>query len=722
MRLPASLIAWSLGVGPIFAAPLPPADWGIDAVLTRHVQDDANFQSYVTLLQDSSVRWVRERGVKDEPREQSRFQAINAAGLHVVSFAQALNVPTQNSENQLPEDLLAVYQASYRQAKDNAGQISAWELPGEPDVGYCRDLPERLTAFNKAMYLGLHDGAAAAGKPVIVLMGALALPPGPWFKRAESNGLLDYTDAYNFHFYGNAHELDGVIRAHRAAQHEAPRSRLGVELKLTGRPADRSLYTRQASGISFQVSRTRSLPMWITECGLNAMVSGDYFNADRRALQAEFTLSTARQALAAPDVAMFMPFILVHKGDPYAMVVAENVYPFPAWTEYSTFTRENPWPNRKLFEPASERASPVVLQWLPAEGTLSHKVAGAYRVRDGEAIHGEMRVYNFSGRDVVGCLDLHGRGTEGQQQGELNREGLNLNPEAGGRDREGGERTEPMRGASKRQGSPFIRDPSSAESLLRVPAGGMVTVPVVYTPKHASGYFRNVVTARFREETGRQSQIAFGVERVPVSGDFTLTPLALTRIPGETRAMPANKWNMEGTPIDAWRLFNGVSIEDLDPGELETGNLRPEDGGRSESSLKLAPSTVATRSATRFVKHGVRVDPLAPACAVAGLAGVPNGARFLRVSLDKPMNGNAFIRVDLGDVNGQRFTIWENVGMVYGQRSNEVWLALDDFHPWFWSNSVPGAWHVRRDQVCEIGLTFYFSSGESRVVTLEWAK
>lgn len=48
-------------------------------------------------------------------------------------------------------------------------------------------------------------------------MGALGMPPGPWLERAAANGLLEYTDAYNFHFYGHGADLAGVIAAHRAA-------------------------------------------------------------------------------------------------------------------------------------------------------------------------------------------------------------------------------------------------------------------------------------------------------------------------------------------------------------------------------------------------------------------------------------------------------------------------------------------------------------------------
>jgi hypothetical protein len=59
--------------------------------------------------------------------------------------------------------------------------------------------------------------------------------------------------------------------------------------------------------------------------------------------------------------------------------------------------------------------------------------------------------------------------------------------------------------------------------------------------------------------------------------------------------------------------------------------------------------------------------------------------------------------VDLIDEDGQRFSIWENLGMVYGETSRDVWLALEDFHPYFWSTTVPGKLFFRGDRVVFAG-------------------
>jgi len=123
----------------------------------------------------------------------------------------------------------------------------------------------------------------------------------------------------------------------------------------------------------------------------------------------------------------------------------------------------------------------------------------------------------------------------------------------------------------------------------------------------------------------------------------------------------------------------------------------------------------------RFSVGAATGDPLAPTYALAAVAGVPEGAQFLRVKLDRPMSNDAFLRVDLVDTDGQRFTIWENLGNVYGETSSEVWLGLADFHPYFWSKAVPGERRLRPEKVREVHLRVYLGKGGAMDVGLEWA-
>lgn len=375
--------------------------WGLDACLSRHVPGGA-FEPYTGLVGNSEISILRERDIgrriagidaatllrdlifrsatyENDPRPA--FRKLKAQSYAVGAFATLPNgVVAAQADNVLPEDLLAVYREGQILVRDFHGLVDAWEMVGEPDLGHCRDLPDRVAAYQKALYLGIRHGAEAIArrdpKPQssaigpLVLMGALGCPPGPWLERAARNGLLDYTDAYNFHFYGHAEDLTEEMAGHRAFA------------RRWGRPG---------------------IPLWITECGINAVTPDDFLNPQRRQLQAEFTVATARQALATDDVAVFMPFILVHDKDPYAMTLSAD-RPLPAWEAYAQFTKENPWPSRTVAMPPRD-PNPIVVQWLPDnETTIPHKVSGTYRFKGDQPIKGELRIYNFSDRAIHGKL------------------------------------------------------------------------------------------------------------------------------------------------------------------------------------------------------------------------------------------------------------------------------------------------------------------------------
>jgi hypothetical protein len=358
------------------AAASPVAGWGIDACLTTHVTP-VEVPGYISLLRGSGVSWLRERELATEgvpgpgtPAHRERFRALKAAGFRVAAFA-SLPAPQQGKSGAPHEDdLRLVYQHAKTLATTSADLVDAWEMVGEPDLGFYLELPDRLAAYQKALYLGLKAGAAerAAGEPrPLVLMGALGMPPSPWLQRAARNDLLAYTDALNFHYYGHAEHFAGVIRAFRAA--------------LAG-----------FAGAGYAPER---LPFWVTECGIDAVKPEDFLGAERRQIQADFVRRTAEAARAAPEVAVFMPFIFVHQRDPYAMTVDGK--PLPAWAEYAELTRQTAWPVDRPLAREPHQPSPLVVQWLPDETTTRpQKVAGTYRFVGDSAITGRLKVYNFA--------------------------------------------------------------------------------------------------------------------------------------------------------------------------------------------------------------------------------------------------------------------------------------------------------------------------------------
>ncbi len=360
--------------------------WGVDAIVSGHLQAEQR-PMFVDRLRATGIHYLRERNHGDsrDPAiwrtgEFATYRDLRDEGFGVVAFATLPGRPVGVSPpNRLHEDLLEVYRTSRELGRRTRGLVAAWELPNEPDVFFIPDLPDRFAAYSKALYLGLRDGAAHAGgehEPA-VLMGALGLFPGPWLERAAANGLYDYTDALNVHFYGHARDFGDSLRAHQAF-------------------ARKHVVDRE-------------LPLWVTECGIHSVPNDDVEEARGREIQREFTVETAAAALEA-GVAVFMPFVMIWERQPFWSLIRGNGDPYPAWDAYRRFTLDHPLPTA----PAVARPvapNRIVVQWLPNNATtIPDKVSGTYwfrgNGRDVEPILGRWLVYNLSASAVAGGLRL----------------------------------------------------------------------------------------------------------------------------------------------------------------------------------------------------------------------------------------------------------------------------------------------------------------------------
>jgi hypothetical protein len=616
------------------------AAWGIDACLSRHVPEEA-WPAYLELLRASGVRTLRERDIGTREADGSyrndvrpAYRRLQEAGHRVVAFA-GTQVPVQQIGNALPEDLRSVFAQAKLLGRDFAGLVDAWEMVGEPDVGYCPDLPDRAVAYQKALYLGIKAGArearwarggedSGADRAPWVLMGAVALPPGPWLERAVRNGMLDYTDAYNFHFYGHADDLTGVVRAHArvAGRHGGMASGPGFH---------------KSPGLWRQRPQVAELPLWITECGLNAATPRDFSNPERRRLQAEFTVRTAQVAWEEERVALFMPFILAHEGDAHAMTLAGGG-PLPAWSAYAEFTRSHPWPSRPLADPPAA-PNPIVMQWMPDNRTTrAHKVSGSYRFLGEADMVGELRVYNFSERTVTGRL------------------------------------TESV-----------LQRISSGQRLpkeIEVAAGGMVTLPMSFRRTASRGYLREDWSATFTERGGRSTAVSFALEAEPAVEDFVVRPWPIGSLSGTAPIHPFDPRQDKVSSVSGrWRGVNGVHVEEL-----------------AEDMIRVMSPQLAR-------------DPLRARLAVARVGPLPTEG-FLRLQLDQPMGQEFAVCVDLVDRQGQRFSIWENMGVSYfTPKATDVWLSLRDFQIYFWGRCSAQP-VVRAQDVEELQFRFYGNKGD----------
>jgi hypothetical protein len=740
----------------------------VDACLTAHV-DSAARAAYLPQLRAAGITIVRERGPNPAMAE------LRAAGFRVVSFLGLGPLPDPQAGDALPNDLLDVYAAAKAMQQTHGRNVDVWEMVNEPDVGYCRDLPDRVAAFQKAVYLGIKsegesesesDRRAEKGQrrnaegekrnaksdlvPVssfasespmarrppprmpLVLMGALALPPGPWLERAARNGLLDYTDAYNFHFYGYAGDLAGVIRAHQATATKWIDLR-GRKIATLHPLADacshenhlESDYASERSSVpKFHLL---AFPVWITECGINAVVPGDFLNPARRQLQVDFTLATARQAKASENVAVFMPFILVGKDIPEALTIAPD-RPLPAWTAYASYARDNPFPARVLAMPPRD-PNTVVVQWLPDNRTaIPHKVSGCYRFWQDQPMHGVLRIYNFGKKTVHGTLEA-----DALPDVELGSPELYALVPATAKD--------PVRRAFQSSG-------------LTIPALGRLELPVTFTPT-TPGYFRDFWEAFFLDEHGRRSPVYFGLETMPDEDDFVTVPIELGP-PGHGRI---NHPDLDGTAVTsesgAWKGINGAIVDEegsdrplsrnntfkgraaslhpaLSPSmagsgdpalqhSIEAKNAPP---SRSQPSVPNSPpdtGAVAGPLRLRASVTKLNNDPLWPTMAIARVSGLPPRG-FLRLQLDRPMGSDFRVRVDLVDRHGQRFTVWENLGASYFGPNDDVWLNLEDFHIYFWGRCSEHP-VFRPQDVEEIRLRLYFArANDPRLIRLSFVQ
>lgn len=353
-----------------------PSGWGIDACLSVYAPRTLH-AAWLRSINAANLVYLRERGLEWIGSAGETYPTLVEAGYKVVAFSTTPGVKSSHSWDQLPEDLLAVYEASRRRGRKWAGAVSIWELPNEPDTMFCYDLPDRLVAYSKAAYLGLTDGRRRASQPGGVLMSALGCFPGPWLERAAENGLYDYTDGLNVHFYGHARDFRDGLRA-----------QVAFAARWTG---------------------GRKLPVWVTEAGIDATDHADLAEARGREIQKWFTLETARVALEE-GVAVFMPFVLTWPKEEWFALAHSPTEPYPAWTAYAGFTRAHSLPAQSALVPPAN-PSRVVLQWQPDYQTcIPHKVSGSYWFRGGGAaarpMRGRMVLYNFSAEPVVGTLTI----------------------------------------------------------------------------------------------------------------------------------------------------------------------------------------------------------------------------------------------------------------------------------------------------------------------------
>lgn len=373
------IAAWILAlIGNGQAAPVP-AGWGLNGP-TPGMWADGNAAKHQWHLRQGKITYLREDirlNAADWPKQKENLQKLRTAGFKIVGLIPyGIGRKPMTEGDALYEDLGEVYAAAQKWEAEAGDVVDVWENYNEPDLGFCRDTPDRFSAYAKAVYLGLKAGSHGR-KPV--LLPSLGTSPGPWAERVAANGLFTYGDAFNFHYYGTAADFPWAVRVVRDFEDEATK----------------------------RDEMAAVLPLWLTEIGDNNLPSDDFANGRAREQQAGFFGQTMRSAVEA-KLASFMPYAYFD-GSAYSLTDGTG-YGYRALTDYEDFTRTHALGGSPASINQEANAAPVILQWLPdANEAVPHKVSGTWRFPAGQKVmRGVVRAYNFSTQPARGTLNLSG--------------------------------------------------------------------------------------------------------------------------------------------------------------------------------------------------------------------------------------------------------------------------------------------------------------------------
>jgi hypothetical protein len=230
-----SLPAWKGKADPFFC---------IDGALSWLVHDDAIREGLVQAARRSGIRMIRERlrwGAANPAPDRWDWQtndhydtlrqACRKHGVEVLEMAHDSPRWMGHTGPRYPADLVATARSWQKIAEKWQPTWGGMEIWNEPDIMFGGNLPaDQYAAIVKAV----SSGSSQAKIQVPVVGGVMAGFRRPFLDTAARNGILDNIDAFSFHTYGRATEMEGLVEKYRTWLKE-----YGHEAK----------------------------PLWITECG-----------------------------------------------------------------------------------------------------------------------------------------------------------------------------------------------------------------------------------------------------------------------------------------------------------------------------------------------------------------------------------------------------------------------------------------------------------------------
>jgi hypothetical protein len=221
----------------------PDSFFAIDGGLSWLVPDSPRREQLIKAAKRCGISMIRERlswSAVNPDRDRWNLDG-SARYASLRQFYEAKSIPilelAHDSPGWLgfvgkyPHDLVETARSWVELSRTWASSWGGLEIWNEPDIAFGGDLPaDQYAAIAKAVSFSL----ANAGLRVPIVGGAMAYPNPEFLETSAQSGLLDRLDAFSFHHYGAAEEMQGMVERYR------------------------QWLIRSGHG---------AMPLWITECG-----------------------------------------------------------------------------------------------------------------------------------------------------------------------------------------------------------------------------------------------------------------------------------------------------------------------------------------------------------------------------------------------------------------------------------------------------------------------
>lgn len=509
-----------------------------------------------------------------------------------------------------------------------------WELLNEPDVSFSRYMPDEDAALMKSMYLRLKDVEKETNIPVI--SPSLALPQGPWAKRVGSNGLWQYCDGLNFHYYGRLYSFPQTIDNYKSW-----------------------VILMHQKGLV----NSPHLPLWLTEIN-RAPISVFNESDSTKTFQGNY-IAKAAEIAVKKGIFAFFPFAARFPKQPTFNMFDDQGQPYQSWERYLEITKKHPKRPQPTFT-TSKSLPKTILSWKPdRKSHTPHKTSGCYWLNNtNEPIKGNLSITNLGKQTVMGKLII---------------------PKT---------RYSKISLRAKHRGMMFHKlayKPNYQKIKIKPKTSLLIPIEIsTQSPKH----FREYLSFSFNYQKKNKlalrkikTRLFFGISKNPYNeAILDLKPEALNikrpvRRESDFTRKKTNKHNSNLLQKSKSGKYSFYFYTDLDPYWVSS-DLCEWTGINDLYIFKNNDAQYPWRAVSKAKVPLSRNYP----CAITKVDGLPSDSGFVLLTTDRILGKDAWVWVYLVDEAGQQFCIWDNQGRNRFIEDNRVFLHLDDFNLMFHGN------------------------------------